>query len=320
MRVLVLVEVGADVRVPPDRDPRSGRVRHEWLVREIDPASAAAFELAMNLKASGPNTEVTAIHLGPPDHEVWLRRLLARGADRVVRVWDEELAGLRAPGKAAVLAAAAQAAGFDLVLTGAAGVLDAGGQLGVLVAARLGVPCATQAVDVTRVAGVAQTTDVASHPGAQAPALDITRALDRGYRERVRALLPTVATVSPSPSRAQSAPAAASVAALLAAQAYQVPVWDLADLGVPRDAVRLAEEPLRFRPPAPPRPRLHPLAAPDPALPAFDRILKLVQGSVKRREGRVVRQPAERIVDEVFAALRDEGWLDHLRPGKPAGE
>jgi electron transfer flavoprotein beta subunit len=307
--VLVLMEVGADVRVPPDRDPRSGRVRDEWLVREIDPASAAAFELALNLKASRPEVEVTAIHLGPADHEIWLRQLLARGADRVIRVWDEEFTGLRAAGKAVVLAAAAEAAGFDLVLAGAVGVLDAGGQLGVLLAAHLGVPCVTQAVDVTL-----------TDSGAHTNVLHITRALDRGFRERVQTTLPAVATVSAGLSRGDAAPVAFSAAALLAAQTHEVPVWDLADLGVPRARVLRAEEALRHRPPGQPRPRLHPLAAPDPALPAFERILKLVQGSVKRREGRIVRRPAEGIVDEVFTTLKDEGWLDHLRSGKPAGE
>ncbi len=41
MRILVLLEVGADVRIPPELDPRSGRVREEWLVRELDPAERA---------------------------------------------------------------------------------------------------------------------------------------------------------------------------------------------------------------------------------------------------------------------------------------
>ena len=36
---------------------------------------------------------------------------------------------------------------------------------------------------------------------------------------------------------------------------------------------------------------------------------------MKRREGRVVRQPAEQTVEEIFEALRAEGWLDHLRAG-----
>ena len=93
-------------------------MREEWLVRELDPASARALDLALSLEATQPGTEVTAIHLGPPRAEPWLRQALARGCDRAVRVWDDELAGARAAGKAVVLAAAAQAAGFDLVSPG----------------------------------------------------------------------------------------------------------------------------------------------------------------------------------------------------------
>ena len=42
MRALVLLEVGADVRVPPDLDPRSGRVREDWLVPEVDAGERAS--------------------------------------------------------------------------------------------------------------------------------------------------------------------------------------------------------------------------------------------------------------------------------------
>ena len=83
--------------------------------------------------------------------------------------------------------------------------------------------------------------------------------------------------------------------------------------------MRRAGEALRAGPARPARPRLHAIAAPDSSLPAFDRILKLVEGSVKRREGRVVRQTDEQTVEQIFDALRTEGWLDHLRPGAAAG-
>ena len=53
MRILVLLEVGADVRIPPELDPRSGRVREDWLVRELDGASERALDLALELKSRG---------------------------------------------------------------------------------------------------------------------------------------------------------------------------------------------------------------------------------------------------------------------------
>jgi electron transfer flavoprotein beta subunit len=307
MKVLVFLELGADVRIPPERDPRSGRVREEWLVREIDPGSARALNLALGLRAAQPGTEVTAVHLGPPSAELWLRQALARGCDRVVRVWDEEVGEVRAPGKAVILAAAAEAAGFDLALTGAAGVINGSGQVGVLLAAHLGVPCVTQGTDIV--------------PPDDAGSVEITRGLDEGFRERVEVLLPLVATVTAGGPTSDAAPPPDILAtALLAAQDRDITTWDLADLGVPRDRVRLADQSLRYGRPGPRRPRLHRLAAPDSALPAFDRILELVRGSVQTRQGRVVQLPAEAMVEEIFRTLKDEGWLDHLRAGGEAGD
>lgn len=333
MMVLVLLGEGADVRVPPQRDPRSGRVREEWLVREVDPASALALEMALALKhaaaeretagvaaggaampamrelamrAGGAAVEVTAIHMGPETAQTYLQQALALGCDRAIRVWEEQCAGLHAAGAAVVLAAAAQAAEFDVVFCGATSVVDAGGQLGQLVAARLGVPCVTRAVEV----GGASPDDGAW----TSERLEILRDLDAGYRERVRADLPLVVTVSP-PAAGSGSPAlpVLSARALLAAQQCDLPVWDLADLGVPFEDVRAAERALSYGEAQPRRPRLTPISAPDPALPAFDRILKLIEGTVKRREGRIVKEPPETVAEEIFASLRDEGWLDHLR-------
>lgn len=315
IRAVLLLGLGADMRIPPYRDPHSGRVSEKWLVRETDPGSARALDLALGLKAVRPGMYLTVIHLGGPESEPWLRRALARGADRAVRVWDDELAaahsisgmkaaaGVHTAAKAAILAAAVRAAEARLVLTGSAGVVDAGGHLGVIVAAYLGVPCVTQAVETTF--------------GEDTEALRVTRSLSGGYRERLETTLPVVVTVAaPGGATADAAPPVVPAAALLTAQASDISVWDLADLGVPQEAVRQVETALRHGLPRPARPRLRPVSAPDPSLPAFDRILELIRGSVQRREGRVVRRPAEEIVDDIFDTLRAEGLLDHLHPGR----
>jgi electron transfer flavoprotein alpha/beta subunit len=145
----------------------------------------------------------------------------------------------------------------------------------------------------------------------------MSRALDQGFRERVEAVLPVVVAVAADASTPDATrPAGISAAALLAAQESEVSAWDLADLGVPRERVRQADRPLRYGRPRPRRPRLHHLAAPESSLPAFDRILELVRGSVQTRQGRIVRQPPDAVVDEILRTLKEEGWLDHLRSGK----
>jgi len=334
MRILVLLGLGADVRIAPERDPRSGRVREEWLVHEIDPAAERALDLALRLKTTHAGTQVTVMHLGPAAAEPWLRCALARGADRAVRVWDDEAIGVHVNAKAVILAAAVQAAGADLVLAGAAGAVDAAGQLGVLLAASLDLPCVTEVVDARLAARPA--TGAAPKPagraaaagpaagqiGAAAADLEMTRGLDRGFSERVLVALPAVATVRANgPAGASSAGPVVIARALLDAQTGEIAVWDLADLGVPMEAVRRAERLLQYGRPRPQRPRVRPIAAPDPTLPAFDRILKLIEGNVQRREGRVVRAAPDAVADEILQVLRDEGWLGHLRPsgGHSAG-
>ena len=215
-------------------------------------------------------------------------------------MWSEELGGAGAAGKAVVLAAAAQAAGFDLVLAGATGVLGGSGQLGVLVAEHLGVPCVTQALGVAAL--------------PEEGCAEIARGLDRGFRERVAARLPLVATVSAGPSPREEAPASPSAFTRLRAQSREIPVWDLADLGVPLAQVRGRRGSAALRRPASGAPRLHTIAAPDSSLPAFERILKLVEGSVKRREGRVVRHSD---VETARGHLRCPEGGGLARPSRP---
>jgi hypothetical protein len=196
---------------------------------------------------------------------------------------------------AIVVAAAAATLACDLVVTGVAGSVYGSGQLGVLVARRLGYAC------VTQVAALAEPD--------RPPSLRLARGLVAGLVELVEADLPAVLTVLPGTTTEFDA----SLPAVLAAQTAQIAVWDLATLGVPAADVRAADQALRYGRLRTPRPRLQPLAAPDPALSAFDRIHALIQGAVRRREGRVVRGGETSVAQEVFATLRDEGWLDHLR-------
>ena len=192
------------------------------------------------------------MHLGPADAVHWMREEAARGCDAAVRVWDDELALVGTQAKALVLAAAVRSHGADLVLTGTANAASAGGQLGVLLARHLGVPCVTNA---SRVA-------CPSRDGGRRrlgrAALHVTRDLARGYRERVAVALPAVVTVVPGDDDGELA----SLPSLLRAQESDIPVWDLATLGVGADQLRKAGQALRPGELRPPRPPMRYIAAP----------------------------------------------------------
>lgn len=299
MRILVFLEMSADMRIAPERDARTGRVLDEWQVVQVNPADARALDCALEVKAGLPDTEIVLLHLGPVEAEPWLREALARGADRAVRIWDAQAAEAHTEGTAVILAAAAGSLGFDLALTGTAGGTHAGGQTGVLLAGHLGVPCVTQALAI----------DTPSGPAARPGIACVTRGLARGFHERVEVSLPAVVTVTAGESVAYGA----AMDQLLRAQERDIPVWDLADLGVAWQSVREADRPLAWGRLGAPHPRLRHVASPEPSVPAFERIEQLVRGAVRRREGTVVEGSAEEVTEAVFQTLLGEGWLDHLR-------
>jgi len=86
----------------------------------LNPYDGHAVEEALRLRegAAGPDTEVTALTMGPPSAVRTLRKALALGADRALLVSDPSLEGADITLTARVLAAAAERAGADLVLLG----------------------------------------------------------------------------------------------------------------------------------------------------------------------------------------------------------
>lgn len=88
-----------------------------WDLNEWDDYS---LEAAVQIKeaAGGDAVEVIAVTIGPDDADEVLRKCLAKGADRALRVWDDALAGSDPIAIARVLAAVATKESPDLVLAG----------------------------------------------------------------------------------------------------------------------------------------------------------------------------------------------------------
>ena len=106
----------------------------------------------------------------------------------------------------------------------------------------------------------------------------------------------------------------ASLPALVDAAERQIPCLDLSDMGLPRSIIREADASLVFGPAIFPAPRLTPIPAPDSSLPAYERREKLREGTMVKREGKVVRTDDESLVEEIFQYLLREGLLSHLAP------
>jgi len=156
----------------------------DFLERDLNEWDSFSLEAALQLRegAGGDGHEVVAITVGDEEAEEALLGCLARGADRAVRVWDEDvLARGDVLATARALAAAVAREDADLVLCGVQSSDAVNGATGTALAGFL---------DLPRVAVVKRLQFDSS-----AGALTVDRELEGGLVERLRIALPALLTI-----------------------------------------------------------------------------------------------------------------------------
>ena len=122
-------------------------VRDQDASFELNEPDAYALEEALRLKEKHGG-EVVVCSAGPARAGQVIREALARGADRAIHVESEGLSSADAVTVADALAAAIRDEAFDLVLTGLQSDDQGFGQVGVVLAEKLGMPHATIIMEV----------------------------------------------------------------------------------------------------------------------------------------------------------------------------
>ena len=145
---------------------------------ELNEPDAYALEEGLRLKEKHGG-EVVVCSAGPARASQVIREALARGADRAIHVESEALASADAATVAAALAAALKDEQVDLVLTGLQSDDQGFGQVGVVLAERLGMPHATIIMEVQIEAGT----------------LRVKRELEGGWFQWVKLPLPALLTI-----------------------------------------------------------------------------------------------------------------------------
>ena len=118
MKIAVCVKEVPDTTAEKRIDPSSFRLDRSTGDRMLNEFDKYAVEEAIRLKEAGAADEVILVSMGPARAVDSLRAGLAMGADRLVLVTDDALAGSDYVGTARVLAKAAESVGADLVLFG----------------------------------------------------------------------------------------------------------------------------------------------------------------------------------------------------------
>ena len=201
-------------------DPVTHTLKREGIKSIINPFDLYAVEEALRVKDARGGT-VTLLTMGPPQAEAALREAMGCGADAAVLLSDRAFAGADTWATALTLARAIEKlGGADLIFTGKQAIDGDTAQVGPMLAAILDIPLAAWARKLTF--------------GADG-ALQVERLLDHGY-DAVAVTIPALITVV----REINDPRVPSFKAKLKAKKDPIPVWGLADLGLPPEAVGLA--------------------------------------------------------------------------------
>ena len=155
---------------------------------ELNEPDAYALEEALRLKEKHGG-EVVVVSAGPARAGQVLREALARGADRAIHVEGDALASADAFVIAGELAAAVRDEAFDLVLTGLQSDDQGFGQVGVVLAERLGMPHATIIMEVD----ADPSTGSGQAPGGGS--LRVKRELEGGWFQWMTLPLPALLTI-----------------------------------------------------------------------------------------------------------------------------
>ena len=145
---------------------------------ELNEPDAYALEEALRLKEKHSG-EVVVCSAGPARAAQVIREALARGADRAIHVESDALATADAFTVATALADAIRDEKFDLVLTGLQSDDQGFGQVGVVLAEKLGMPHATIIMEVS----------------VENSALRVKRELEGGWFQWVGLPLPALLTI-----------------------------------------------------------------------------------------------------------------------------
>ncbi len=297
-------------------DPITGQVDYERFVQVLNAADSCAVEAAVRLKEAlysrgdpggrsgfddstnphvvdDPGCTIKVLTVGPKDAEGALRAALAIGADSALRLWNIHADAWGPFAVAAALAGYLQSEtpSPDLVLCGDSSSDWSSGIVG---------PALAQQLNLPQVTSVAQLKLLEEHDPIT---LQLTRKLERGYREVLEAELPLLITVTGDLNE----PRYPSLPAHLAALKAEIPVLDPHPL---MDDIWLdAADEMTLLEIHTPRPRPRHISAPDSRHSAYQRIGEIVAGGATGRKTQLVEGSPEDLARVLVEFLRNRGFI-----------
>jgi electron transfer flavoprotein beta subunit len=182
MKILVAVKQVAALDEDFEFRADGKDVDEDFFIYDLNEWDDYSLEEAMKIKeASSSEVEVVVVSIGPDRVDESLRKCLAKGADRAVRVWDDALEGADSIAVGRVLAAVVKKEAPDMVFAGVQSSDQAYGSTGISTAAYLDWPHA------------AVVAELQYQPGANKAV--VRRELEGGLSQEVEVACPAVLTI-----------------------------------------------------------------------------------------------------------------------------
>jgi electron transfer flavoprotein beta subunit len=190
-------------------------VEADFLIRDVNEWDDYSLEEALRIKEAATSpVEVVLVSVGPDDTDEALRKCLAKGADRAIRVWDEAIEGSDSIAVARVIAAVARRESPDMLFAGVQSSDHAFASTGIATAAFLDWPHAAVVANLTYT------------PGGNTAVF--RRELEGGVLHEMQIECPAVLTIQ----LGINTPRYASLRSIKQAAAKPIEVLSLVDLGL----------------------------------------------------------------------------------------
>lgn len=200
-------------------DATGKAIEKTGLVYDINEWDDYALEEAVRIKEKQSGT-VTAITVGAEDSDSTLRKCLARGADKVIRMTDAKFEGSDGYAVAKILHSVIKTLHFDIILTGMQADDDGNAMVGPILAEMLKIPHATMVKKMELGAGTAK----------------VNRELEGGLEEQIEVKLPALFSVQTGLNE----PRYVSIMGIRKAMQKEIKIMTLADTGLTENDVGLA--------------------------------------------------------------------------------
>jgi electron transfer flavoprotein beta subunit len=190
-------------------------VEADFLIRDVNEWDDYSLEEALRIKEAATSpVDVVLVSVGPDDADEALRKCLAKGADRAIRVWDEAIEGSDSIAVARVIAAVARRESPDMLFAGVQSSDHAFASTGIATAAFLDWPHAAVVANLTYMPG--------GHTAV------FRRELEGGVLHEMQIECPAVLTIQ----LGINTPRYASLRSIKQAAAKPIEVLSLEDLGL----------------------------------------------------------------------------------------